>query len=516
MRYRATWSASILAAVLALGACTSDAPGSEPSAPSIGSTGAPVSPQTAPVRLKVMTFNIEYGGTVIDFDSVIAAIRKSHADVVGINEPQDNVPKIAKALGWPDVSTRLSVVSKFPLIDPPGADGSYIYVEVAPGHVVAIANLHLPSGPYGPRRILDGESKKDAMLAEQQVRVPPLQQALIPLTQPTKSGIPTFVLGDFNAPSRYDWTPPMVGIRPQIRYPFAWPTSETMHAAGFTDSYRSVHTDPMTDPGLTWPSGRPHAPDSWNPRRDAPQDRIDFVYSAGPAMAVKSQVVGEPGGSDISVSPWPSDHRAVLSTFDVKPAVMPTLVAVDHRLVDVGDPLVLTYHASGQQGEKVVLVTEGSDPSTDGILEQPTVKGATDGRLTFATGALAAGAYDAVLMGAEGKELSASPFWTKEPGTGPSLATDRRSYAPGDRIGVTWKNMPGNRFDWVAVYRRGASPAKASYLNWFYTDSTVDGSGTFDEMSSGRWPLRPGKYSAYLLADDDYQVVGSTAFTIHG
>jgi hypothetical protein len=36
--------------------------------------------------IKVMTFNVEYGGEEVDFDSVIRAIRKSDADVVGIEE----------------------------------------------------------------------------------------------------------------------------------------------------------------------------------------------------------------------------------------------------------------------------------------------------------------------------------------------------------------------------------------------------------------------------------------------
>lgn len=465
--------------------------------------------------LKVMTFNVEYGGTVIDFHSVIAAIRKSHADVVGINEPQGNVPRIAHALGWPDFSTRLSVVSDRPLIDPPGADGSYLFVEVTPGHVAAISNVHLPSGPYGPRRILDGESRQDARAAEVSVRVADLQPRLAPLEKLADSGIPTFLLGDFNAPSQYDWTMKTVGLRPQIRYPLSWPTGVLMHRAGFTDSYRSVHPNPVTDPGLTWPSGRPRSPDSWNPRKDAPQDRIDFIYSSGRAKAVQSAVVGERGGADISVTPWPSDHRAVVSTFDVWPQVMPVMVAVDHRLVEVGDPLVVTYHVPDGSEAKVVLVRAGDAPGS-AVAERPTEPGATDGVATFDTSTLAPGAYHAVLVGGDETRLSRSPFWVQAAGGTPTVTTGRRSYAPGDPITVTWSDMPGNRFDWVAIYRRGASPAAAPYLGWFYTDSMVAGSGTFDDGTSGRWPLKPGRYSVYLLPDDQYEVLAHTTFTVRG
>ena len=33
-----------------------------------------------------MTFNVEYGGTVIDFDKIVEAVVKADADVVGLNE----------------------------------------------------------------------------------------------------------------------------------------------------------------------------------------------------------------------------------------------------------------------------------------------------------------------------------------------------------------------------------------------------------------------------------------------
>ena len=47
------------------------------------------------------------------------------------------------------------------------------------------------------------------------------------------------------------------------------------------------------------------------------EDRIDWVLSQGPATTVSSELVGEQGGPDveIGVSPWGSDHRAVVSDF---------------------------------------------------------------------------------------------------------------------------------------------------------------------------------------------------------
>ena len=61
---------------------------------------------------------------------------------------------------------------------------------------------------------------------------------------------------------------------------------------------------------------------------------------------------------------------------------------------------------------------------------------------------------------------------------------------------MAWSNVPGNRFDWIGIYRRGADPAVASYLLWTYTGATIVGSATLDETSEGRFPLPPGKYTA--------------------
>ena len=71
-----------------------------------------------------MTFNIEYGGQVIDFDKVVEAVVKADADVVGLNEAYSRAKLVAAQAGYPYVSTRLDLISKYPILDPPGAERS--------------------------------------------------------------------------------------------------------------------------------------------------------------------------------------------------------------------------------------------------------------------------------------------------------------------------------------------------------------------------------------------------------
>jgi len=474
-------------------------------------TARPAQPE--PIELVVSTFNIEYGGHHVSFDATVRAIRRSGADVVGIEEAQTHIPRLARALGWPHISERLQVLSRYPLIDPPGADGRYLLVEVAPGRVVAIVNVHLPSNPYGPFKVKQGWARRDVLALERRLRLPAIRPHLRTAEELLAQGIPVFLVGDFNSPSWRDWTPETVGALPHIRYPVRWPVSLAVERAGFVDSYRAVHPNPGHDPGTTWPAARPELP-GWDPGKTAPHDRIDLVYAAGAAVPTDSILVGERGVPvvDVSVRPWPSDHRAVVSTFEVEPGEMPILVAVERRLREVGQPVEVRYHASGTSAERVAVVPAGGDPTMQAVDELST-GGRTDGVLAFATDGWAPGAYEAVLLD-DVLERSRIAFWLKEPGTGPVVSTGSPTYGVGEPIEVSWTNAPGRRWDWIGIYRRGRDPRIRWYLLWVYTGSTIEGSATLDRSANGPWPLGPGRYSVYLLTDDGYKALARADFEI--
>ena len=75
---------------------------------------------------------------------------------------------------------------------------------------------------------------------------------------------------------------------------------------GFTDSFRAMRPDEVNDKAHTW-----------TPEYDIIHDRIDFIHFKGTGVTVTdSQVVGEDSlKAEYIISPWPSDHRAVVSTF---------------------------------------------------------------------------------------------------------------------------------------------------------------------------------------------------------
>jgi endonuclease/exonuclease/phosphatase family metal-dependent hydrolase len=212
-----------------------------------------------PLDLRVMEFNIEYGGTVVSFDSIVRAVQAADADVVGVEELRQRAATRRRA--------RVPLLQRSPpghlaaAADRRAGDGADAVV-VLPGDPVQLGHQDRLIRPVRRAKraesLLDQQENTTILEIERRVRVPAVEPAVTALTGLVDQGIPAMLLGDFNTPSRLDWTPETVGLREQIHYPVNWPTSRFVEGAGFVDSYRAAHPDPVANPGLTWPSGRPH------------------------------------------------------------------------------------------------------------------------------------------------------------------------------------------------------------------------------------------------------------------
>ena len=286
------------------------------------------------MNLDVLVYNVEYGGGP-DTDKVI---RSLDADVVGVLESYERLPTIAERTGYPYYNTSLQLLSKYPILEPSGGAGLYALLEVEPGYVVPFFNEHLDYVAWGPRGLRNGNSVASVIESENRVRTSALDRPIAAMEGLIDDGYPIFLTGDFNEPSSLDYTGNAVGSHEGIDEPVPWPVSEKLLDLGFRDSYRDAHPDPVAEPGVTHRSG----------------ERIDYVYAAGPSTTLDSKIVGERGGEDVDIErePWTSDHRAVLSSFEVTPVAMPTMVAVDARLRTVGDEIDVTHNVPGLRRQR--------------------------------------------------------------------------------------------------------------------------------------------------------------------
>ncbi len=493
-------AALLIAASLTLAACDLGGGDSEPESAATGSNPAAAA---EPIRLDLLVYNVEYGGGP-DTDRVM---RKVDADVVGVLESYDRLPEIARNAGYPYYNVSLQLLSKYPIYEPSGGDGLYALIEVRPGYVIPFFNEHLDYVDWGPRALRNGNSVASVVRVENDVRTSALDQPVEAMRGLIDQGYPVFLTGDFNEPSSLDYGQDTVGTHKGIDEPVPWPVSERLHDLGFRDSYRDEHPDPVKEPGNTHRSG----------------ERIDFVYAAGASKTLDSKLIGDPKAADVDVgfTPWTSDHFAVLSTFDVAPVPMPTMVAVDHRLGTVGDPIKIVYNDPGSDGGSVEIVPEGGEAgSATRTLDAP----GGNGTAKLDTSRMDPGAYEAVLVDGAESEVARVSFFLRDPDAVLELSTDRRTYAPGEPIEVSWEDGPANRWDWLGVYKAGASdPHKDSYTIWAYTGQhasgtvppSTDGSVTLGPDTQGRpWPLPPGDYVVHYLLADQYNSAGRAKFTV--
>ena len=105
-----------------------------------------------------------------------------------------------------------------------------------------------------------------------------------------------------------------------------------------------------------------------------------------------------------------------------------------------------------------------------------------------------------------------------------TLALDKTSYASGEKIVASFGNGPGNAKDWIGIYRSNESPGGVPSTVWSYTNGRqsvsgssgpTGGSVSFGKSSKPTWPLPPGNYKAYFLANDGYDVLaGPISFEV--
>jgi endonuclease/exonuclease/phosphatase family metal-dependent hydrolase len=296
--------------------------------------------QAAETRLTVMTYNIWGGGQNEDkpIDETVAAIKAAGADIIGVQETRlegdvctaDICPpagesvakKIADALGfhvYDQTAENMAlwanaVISRYP-IGKPTANDLGVPIDVQ-GRKVYAFNIHLDDSPYQPYQLLGIEygdapyikTEAEAIKFANETRGPAIDLLQSDLKEADGADA-VFIFGDFNEPSHRDWTKGAVkaGHHPVV---VRWPTTARIESFGFTDLFRTAVPDPVARPAYTWtPTGDPADPEDHH-------DRIDFVFGRAANLSVESAgIVGEKSPeADIVVTPWPSDHRAVVAT----------------------------------------------------------------------------------------------------------------------------------------------------------------------------------------------------------
>lgn len=268
----------------------------------------------APIR--VMVWNIWHGGRRygkhVGVKRVIETIRQAQPDIVGLIETYGSGEIIADSLGYHFylISSNLSILSRFPIKETikvfrPFNSGGAI-IDLGNEQQIAVIDTWLHYLPdYGKNVVEQKLSSQELAKNEEKTRYSEVVEILSELKPEIENAgqTPVIILGDFNSGSHLDWTKETKAIH--FGYSVDWPVSKEMAKAGFTDSFRELHINPLLDPGFTW---TPRAATSSN--QYGLRDRIDYIYYKGEIKPIESKVI------DYHPIMFPSDHAAVISVFE--------------------------------------------------------------------------------------------------------------------------------------------------------------------------------------------------------
>ncbi|WP_447947878.1 endonuclease/exonuclease/phosphatase family protein [Microbacterium maritypicum] len=312
--------------------------------------------------LNVLTFNVWHGGTqVADGARQIAdIITQTDADVTFLPEVGQAPAQVAALLGYQHLTaTDTGIVSRYPILstDTVGRWWSKAVLDVNGSEVVVYGGhleyrwytTYLPRG-YGGEVLGDWPtgwntwSKLGAPVTdveailkanEQSGRPSAAADLVADIDAERAAGRLAIVGGDFNEPPSQDWTAATAGLFDHNGVVVPWQTTQTLLDGGLIDAFRTVHPDPVANPGFTWPSDNPLFPTSsltWAPEADE-RDRIDYIFATpdrrlsidgaavvGPQSTIVRNARVVDDSADEIFTPdavWPSDHKAVLANFTV-------------------------------------------------------------------------------------------------------------------------------------------------------------------------------------------------------
>jgi endonuclease/exonuclease/phosphatase family metal-dependent hydrolase len=272
-----------------------------------------------PDHLKVFTWNIWHGGhrygQAVGLERVIETIKSSNADIVGLVETYGSGAVIADSLGYYFylISANLSIMSRYPIektireFQPSNFGG--VILKLGPEKKLIYLNTWLNYLPDVDASIRQEKKNAQQLIKEEAPTRHAEIKEILKKTGPylkNTDHLPIVMGGDFNMGSHLDWIDETKAIHYGLTV--EWPESLEMLKAGFTDSYRKLHRNPLSDPGLTWGVRAAPTTDLYGLR-----DRIDFIYYKGKGLnPIESRVI------DYHPVMFPSDHAALMTVFQLK------------------------------------------------------------------------------------------------------------------------------------------------------------------------------------------------------
>lgn len=275
------------------------------------------------------------------------------------------------------------------------------------------------------------------------------------------------------------------------------------------------------------------------PRNVAPGGPVSTLWNytngshtSGAALAAGSVTFNSP---TLAVGQWTAffldnDGYGKLGSVDFVVAPLATAVSfsLDKSSFVTGEAITATWsnRTPASANDRVGIfprnVTPGSSEATLWVHTSGTQTPGSPlaaGSVTFTNPGLAIGDWTAHFIDADGTtSLASSNFSITAPL--PAFSLDKPVYQIGESIKVTWSGRTGPKStDWVGIYpssMSGVPDGNPGSTTWSYMGGTqtagmplAEGSFTFTNPG-----LPKGNWTAYYLANDGYQILGTVQFSV--
>lgn len=124
---------------------------------------------------------------------------------------------------------------------------------------------------------------------------------------------------------------------------------------------------------------------------------------------------------------------------------------------------------------------------------------------------LGEGCYLVLFFPKNGYNITSHEYLIVTPYTDFTMSTDKKVYAVGDPVVVTWSGAPANAKDWIGIYHEGHTPGGNEQIStsYRYVDGnngsmTLNVLGTPNYNLHGNNPDEPGEYYVTYLLNDGW------------
>jgi len=281
-------------------------------------------------HIKVMAWNIYHGANEIENgrENAIKIIKEINPDVILMVETYGSGKTIADALGYyfhliaaegtppDDKRINLSILSRYPFGERIDTEFPFYLggreILIGDQKIRFFSNwFHYDPWSDEPEKL--GKTVEELLSWEKSGKKYEMFKKVLPYLKKyaaESDAVPVIFGGDMNTVSHLDWGAETVESHNGLVVP--WSVTKTLEEIGLKDTYRLMHPDPVSHPGITW-----------DVKGKNDEHRIDYIFYKGSKLAVvASETYKAFFNKPLLIRDkeilYPSDHGIVVSTFEIQ------------------------------------------------------------------------------------------------------------------------------------------------------------------------------------------------------